>query len=199
VWDGPTIIAAVIGGLGLLIATVSLGWQIRSARLDRQTRLRVSLTRSAVWSTRSPPDELLVVTAVNESSHPVQVTKVGLDYDTKGRAGISGSWGWDNPPAEGTIPGHIEGGGTGITTTALRVGVRYIGFVDDDIELRAYVYTADGSRFESEWHTPDGVPAAVHLAQIPVSESVRQLIASPPFPPPPTLDDAPNERRPDVP
>jgi hypothetical protein len=175
VWTGPTIIATTLGGLGFVVAALSLGWQIRTAVIERQTRVRIALSRARLWPTGGVKDELLVFTAVNESSHPVRITKVGIDFEGHAVPGMSSFWGWEQPPGT-TIPGLVAARDSGLATTVLRVGDRYVAGIEPDGKIRGYVYTGDGSRFESDWIRPDSLPWASHLVQFPLAESAMVLL-----------------------
>jgi hypothetical protein len=181
VWSGPVIVATVVGALGLFVAGLSLGWQVLAALRDRRTFLRIRLARSTFWTPQGVGlnDELLVITAVNESSHAVRVTKVAIEYDLHGAPGISASW-WEPFPGA-TIPGLLDARDTGITTQVYRVGGHYVGFVPStEPRLRAVAYTVDTLEFRSPWVRYDKVPWASHLAQIPVSEDARRTLETSP-------------------
>jgi hypothetical protein len=141
--------------------------------------LRVRLARSTLWTPAgvSPNDQLLVITAINESSRAVRATKVAIEYDLHGESGISATW-WAPFPGA-TIPGLLDARDTGITTQVYRVGGHYFGFVPSaEPRLRAVVHTADALEFRSPWVKYDEIPLASQLAQIPVSEETRRTLAS---------------------
>jgi hypothetical protein len=165
-WNGPTIAATIVGSLGFLVAAVSLGWQILRARRERRTVIRVQMWRLIVMPLGGTRGIVLVIQALNESAHAVRVSKVGLD--TRMRVGgiQIGFTAW-LPPAGATLPGVIQPHDSGVTTYQLTVGEMEFAPTQAD-EIRAYVYTAAGQRFETAWAKPTEIPTTEQFGEIPV-------------------------------
>lgn len=87
-----------------LVATGSALWQVVTWVLGHRTRVEVQVATGAVLLVGQPALDVVIVTAINRSAHPVRVTNVGIDYqDQTDRWLIA----LGNHPAD-TMPGVVQ-------------------------------------------------------------------------------------------
>lgn len=100
----------VVAGYAALVSTLSLAWQVYSWQLARKNRVEV-IVRGAVIAPPEGTFQVVSITVVNHSDHPVRATGVGLDFqDDSGQA-----FHLYRPPQGATIPGIIESHDSGST------------------------------------------------------------------------------------
>src|SRR5256885_6145750 len=111
-WNGPTIYAALVGSVGLVLSILSFGWQIFRWLRSRGTRMRVEMWSVSAGSLGAgKAGFVLVISAFNQSEHPVNVISVGIESEL-------GSESWTAPPGA-TLPGTVQPLETGFTSRSL--------------------------------------------------------------------------------
>lgn len=76
--DGLALYGAVVGSVSILLAVVSLGWQIYSWRRERSTNIEVKVS-NAILNLPAGPSEAVLITAINRSRHPIRINSAGLE------------------------------------------------------------------------------------------------------------------------
>ena len=167
-WTSQQIVTAVIAGLALAVAVISLAWQIVRARRDRRTSLTVRLLRASARHQPIPlVDQILVVAATNTSSHSVRVTKVEVvarSSDGLVQSSLLGSL------TGATIPGVVEPRDTGVTAQGLRKSGHWLNVGGEGDLLHAVVHTAEGKTFESPRHRVAEIPWQTQFTSLPLPE-----------------------------
>lgn len=137
------IYGAVVATVSIVLAIGSLVWQVYSWWHDRRTNVKVRLSY-AFLKFASQLEDVVMITVLNHSHHPVRINSVGLEVqDSSGRWAVS-----QMIPSGASIPGTIAPRASAETWWLLDE-VRQAGF-DLYKPLVARANASTGDRFRSK-------------------------------------------------